>query len=46
MSLVVLGWAVGDSGDTGGSGDGLLGTGDGGCDGGANGLTVSQWRGE
>jgi len=41
MTLVVLGWAVGDSGDTGGSGDGLFGTGDGGCDGGAYGLDVS-----
>jgi len=41
MSLVVLGWAVGDRGNTSGSGDGLFRTGDGGCDGGANSLLVS-----
>ena len=37
----MLGWAVGDSGDAGGSSDGLFRTGDGGCDRGANGLIVS-----
>jgi len=41
MTLVVLGWAVGDCGDAGGSGDGLFRTSDGGCDRGANGLDVS-----
>jgi hypothetical protein len=41
VTLVVLGWAVGDSGDTCGGGDGLFGTSDGGCDRGTNGLHVS-----
>jgi hypothetical protein len=41
VTLVVLGWAVGDCGDTSGSGDGLFWTSDGGCDGGAYGLSVS-----
>jgi hypothetical protein len=43
MTLVVLGWAVGDRGDAGGSGDSLFRTGDGGSDGGANGLAVSNY---
>jgi hypothetical protein len=42
MTLVMLGWAVGDGGDAGRGGDSLFETSDGGCDGGANGLYVSE----
>jgi hypothetical protein len=41
VTLVVLGWTVGDCGDTSGSGDGLFRTSDGGSDRGTNGLHVS-----
>ena len=43
MTLVMLGWAVGDCGDTGRGGDGFFRTGDGGCDGGADSLDVSYY---